>query len=200
MQCSACGTQLPVGTAYCPTCGNVTPYQVSSSGVSPTDTTMASSSAESSQYPYTPLILTPLLHQRHLHLHPTVEGSQRGALLSRSSSYCSSSEQVLFSTSERHLPLANHTLTLPRRHQHSGVPPPLPLRRRRTCLLRALQLSMIPYVQTTPTIGPRVPLQTGSLAVGSPGEPIMSANNRRICLCCALLKPRTLAIWPTKFK
>ncbi len=54
MQCSACGTQLPVGTAYCPTCGSVTPYQVSSSGVSPTDTTVASSSAEPSQYPYTP--------------------------------------------------------------------------------------------------------------------------------------------------
>ncbi len=157
MQCSACGTQLPVGTAYCPTCGSVTPYQVSSSGVSPSDTPPLQSHRST---PIHPLILTPLLHQRLLHLHPTVEGSRRGALLSRSSSCCSSSEQLVFSTSERYLPLANHNLTLLRRPKHSRLLPPLPLRHKhskrqlplplrhhRTCMPRsprALQRSMTP--------------------------------------------------------
>ncbi len=54
MQCPVCGTQLPAGAAYCPTCGSVTPYNVSSSGVSPSDTTIASSYAESGQHPYAP--------------------------------------------------------------------------------------------------------------------------------------------------
>lgn len=54
MQCSVCGTQLPAGAAYCPTCGSVTPSNVSSSGVSPSDTTIASSYVESGQHPYTP--------------------------------------------------------------------------------------------------------------------------------------------------
>jgi hypothetical protein len=62
MQCNVCGTQLPVGAAYCPTCGSITPYQVSSSGVAPSDSTVASSYAdtrvatsygESPQHPYT---------------------------------------------------------------------------------------------------------------------------------------------------
>lgn len=53
MQCSACGTQLPEGVAYCPTCGSITPYHVSSSGVAPSDATIASSS-QPSQYSYTP--------------------------------------------------------------------------------------------------------------------------------------------------
>ena len=53
MQCSACGTQLSEGVAYCPTCGSITPYHVSSSGVSPSDATIASSS-QPSQYSYTP--------------------------------------------------------------------------------------------------------------------------------------------------
>lgn len=39
MQCSTCETQIPVGAAYCPTCGAVTPYSVSNSGVSPSDAT-----------------------------------------------------------------------------------------------------------------------------------------------------------------
>jgi hypothetical protein len=55
MQCSVCRTQLPTGVAYCPTCGSVTPFHVSSSGVSPSDPTVASfPSAESSPNPYTP--------------------------------------------------------------------------------------------------------------------------------------------------
>lgn len=28
MQCSLCGTELPVGVAYCPICGTVTPYKI----------------------------------------------------------------------------------------------------------------------------------------------------------------------------
>src|ERR1700737_3744514 len=43
MQCSSCGTELPLGVAYCPTCGAVTPYRVSESGISPYDLTSASS-------------------------------------------------------------------------------------------------------------------------------------------------------------
>jgi hypothetical protein len=44
MQCSTCGTQIPAGVAYCPTCGAVTPYSVSTSGVSPSDPTVAHTS------------------------------------------------------------------------------------------------------------------------------------------------------------
>src|SRR5690349_14826122 len=55
MQCSTCKTQLPTGAAYYPTCGSITPFNVSSSGVSPSDTTVASSPyAESLPNPYTP--------------------------------------------------------------------------------------------------------------------------------------------------
>ncbi len=42
MQCHSCGTQLPMGAAHCPTCGAVTPYRVSESGISPYDLTAAS--------------------------------------------------------------------------------------------------------------------------------------------------------------
>lgn len=58
MQCSTCGAQLPAGAAYCPTCGSVTPEQVSSSGVSPSGPTSVytsygdSSFGEASQNPY----------------------------------------------------------------------------------------------------------------------------------------------------
>ncbi len=52
MQCSSCGTQLPQGIAYCSTCGSMTPYHVSFSEASPSDPTVASSSAQSSPYPY----------------------------------------------------------------------------------------------------------------------------------------------------
>lgn len=56
MQCSTCGTPLPAGAAFCPTCGAVTPYNVSSSGVSPSDpTTVFTSYGESgasSQHAY----------------------------------------------------------------------------------------------------------------------------------------------------
>ena len=44
MQCGSCGTQLANGMAYCPTCGELTPYQISNSGGSPYDLTAASSS------------------------------------------------------------------------------------------------------------------------------------------------------------
>ena len=70
MQCSTCSTELPVGAAYCPTCGSVTPYQTSSSGASPADPTIYTSygdAGESSQNPYgdagessqNPYLLTP---------------------------------------------------------------------------------------------------------------------------------------------
>ena len=55
MQCSSCGKELPVGVAYCPSCGSVTPYQTSSSGVSPADPTIYTSYGDgggSSQNPY----------------------------------------------------------------------------------------------------------------------------------------------------
>jgi len=56
MQCSTCGTQIPAGAAYCPTCGAVTPYSVSTSGVSPSDPTSVftsyGESGASSQHPY----------------------------------------------------------------------------------------------------------------------------------------------------
>jgi hypothetical protein len=55
MQCSTCRAQLPTGAAYCPSCGSITPFNVSSSGVSPSDTTVASFPyGESSPNPYTP--------------------------------------------------------------------------------------------------------------------------------------------------
>lgn len=43
MQCSSCRTQIPVGAAFCLTCGALTPYSVSSSGESPFDPTLAPS-------------------------------------------------------------------------------------------------------------------------------------------------------------
>src|SRR6202035_4820741 len=43
MQCSSCRTELPMGVAYCPTCGTVAPSRVSESGISPYDLTSASS-------------------------------------------------------------------------------------------------------------------------------------------------------------
>jgi hypothetical protein len=55
MHCSTCGKELPIGVAYCPSCGSVTPYQTSSSGVSPADPTIFTSygdAGESSQNPY----------------------------------------------------------------------------------------------------------------------------------------------------
>src|SRR5947207_1588191 len=39
MLCSTCGKPLPAEAAFCPTCGSLTPHQVSSSGVSPSDST-----------------------------------------------------------------------------------------------------------------------------------------------------------------
>ena len=45
MQCSSCGTQLPMEVAYCPTCGAVTPYNVSRSEIAPYDLTAVSSSS-----------------------------------------------------------------------------------------------------------------------------------------------------------
>ena len=55
MQCSTCGKELPVGVAYCPSCGSITPYQTSASGVSPADPTIFTSygdALETSQNPY----------------------------------------------------------------------------------------------------------------------------------------------------
>lgn len=43
MQCRSCGTRLPVGAAFCPTCGVATLSNVSGSGVSPYDPTAAPS-------------------------------------------------------------------------------------------------------------------------------------------------------------
>ncbi len=43
MQCTTCGTEIPAGAAFCPTCGTVTAEKVSESGVSPYDYTAASS-------------------------------------------------------------------------------------------------------------------------------------------------------------
>lgn len=54
MQCSNCGTEIPVGAAYCPTCGAVTPNKVSETGVSPYDYTAASS-----PYPESPIAPSP---------------------------------------------------------------------------------------------------------------------------------------------
>ena len=52
MQCTNCGYEIPAAAAYCPTCGAVTPDNVSESGVSPDDYTAASS-------PYSETPLTP---------------------------------------------------------------------------------------------------------------------------------------------
>ncbi len=51
MQCSLCGTQLPMGVAHCSTCGAVTPYDVSHSAISPYEPTTVSSSGVPSQTP-----------------------------------------------------------------------------------------------------------------------------------------------------
>src|SRR6185437_16391838 len=50
MQCRSCGTQLPMEGAYCPTCGAVTPYQVSLSGIPSNDPTVASSLSDAPQH------------------------------------------------------------------------------------------------------------------------------------------------------
>src|ERR1700686_2001363 len=53
MLCSTCGKPLPAGAAFCPTCGSLTPDQVSSSGVSPSDSTSVYTSyGDPSQNPY----------------------------------------------------------------------------------------------------------------------------------------------------
>jgi hypothetical protein len=52
MQCPTCRTQLPGGAAHCPSCGSVTPYNISLSGVTPSETTVASSYVPSSLHPY----------------------------------------------------------------------------------------------------------------------------------------------------
>jgi hypothetical protein len=54
MQCNKCAAQLPGEAAYCPSCGSVTPYHISFSGVTPSDTTVASSSAPSLRPPPPP--------------------------------------------------------------------------------------------------------------------------------------------------
>ena len=50
MNCSSCGAQLPVGVAYCPQCGVVTPYNISDSGASPDDLTALSSPSDASSH------------------------------------------------------------------------------------------------------------------------------------------------------
>src|SRR5690348_14394498 len=50
MQCSSCGTQIPVGAAFCPNCGRVTPYQMSDSSVTPDTPTSLSSSPHTPPY------------------------------------------------------------------------------------------------------------------------------------------------------
>jgi hypothetical protein len=45
MECSSCKIQLPVGVAYCPNCGAVTPYNISEVGIAASDPTAASSSS-----------------------------------------------------------------------------------------------------------------------------------------------------------
>lgn len=54
MQCTKCGMQLPEGADYCPACGSVTSSRISSSGVSPSDATVASSSEIAPPNPYEP--------------------------------------------------------------------------------------------------------------------------------------------------
>ncbi len=53
MLCSTCGKPLPAGADFCPSCGSLTPDQVSSSGVSPSDpTSIYTSYGDPSQNPY----------------------------------------------------------------------------------------------------------------------------------------------------
>src|SRR5690242_5646864 len=52
MKCSACGAQLPAGVAYCPNCGTPTPAYYATSGTTPNNSTVSSSS-ESIPPPYT---------------------------------------------------------------------------------------------------------------------------------------------------
>src|ERR1700736_4244626 len=53
MVCNSCGKPLPAGVAFCPSCGSLTPDQVSSSGVSPSDpTSVYTSYGDPSQNPY----------------------------------------------------------------------------------------------------------------------------------------------------
>ena len=52
MKCSACGMQLPAGVAYCPNCGTPTPAYYATSGASPNNPTVSSSS-ENVPPPYT---------------------------------------------------------------------------------------------------------------------------------------------------
>lgn len=74
MQCTRCGTPLPEGADYCPTCGNATSSHISSSGISPSEATVASSYEITPQNPYaTPNPYTtpatappPPIHQRRL--------------------------------------------------------------------------------------------------------------------------------------
>lgn len=54
MQCTRCGMQLPEGADYCPSCGSVTSSRISSSGVSPSDATVASSPEIAPPNPYEP--------------------------------------------------------------------------------------------------------------------------------------------------
>jgi hypothetical protein len=54
MQCHKCAAQLPGEAAYCPSCGSVTPYHLSFSGVTSSDTTVVSSSAPSLRPPPPP--------------------------------------------------------------------------------------------------------------------------------------------------
>lgn len=52
MYCTSCGNQVPEKVAYCPTCGAITSYSVSESGVTPYDYTSISPSSDAS--PKTP--------------------------------------------------------------------------------------------------------------------------------------------------
>ncbi len=54
MKCNVCGTQLPENAAHCPNCGSLTPYALSTSGTSPSDTTVSSFHGDLSQYPSNP--------------------------------------------------------------------------------------------------------------------------------------------------
>src|SRR5436190_9382907 len=51
MHCNVCRAQLSGGAAYCPTCGSVTPYHISLSGVTPSEPTIASLYAPSAPPP-----------------------------------------------------------------------------------------------------------------------------------------------------
>ena len=52
MKCSACGMQIPAGVVYCPNCGTPTPAFYATSGTTPTNPTVSSSS-ENVPPPYT---------------------------------------------------------------------------------------------------------------------------------------------------